>query len=70
RSPTGMLGWLRRADDQPARVPGGVAVATQLVNRASDRERGLRQLQQRRDGWLEANAHLGPQYRQVVRSLA
>jgi len=65
-----MLGWLRRADDQPARVPGGVAVATQLVNRASDRERGLRQLQQRRDGWLEANAHLGPQYRQVVRSLA
>jgi conjugative relaxase-like TrwC/TraI family protein len=26
--------------------------------------------QQRRDGWLEANAHLGPQYRQVVRALA
>jgi hypothetical protein len=28
------------------------------------------QHQQRRDGWLEANAHLGPQYQQVVRSLA
>jgi hypothetical protein len=22
------------------------------------------------DGWLEANAHLGPAYRQVVRTLA
>jgi len=32
-----------------------------------DRERQLRQHQQRR-GWLEANAHLGPQYRQVVRA--
>ena len=30
----------------------------------------MRQYQQRRDGWLEANAHLGPQYRQVVRTLA
>jgi len=45
-------------------------VATQQASRASDRERGLRQLQQHRDGWLEANAHLGPQYRQVVRALA
>jgi hypothetical protein len=70
RPPTGMLGWLRRADDQPARVPGGLAVATQQANRASDRERELRHHQQRRDGWLEANAHLGPQYRQVVRTLA
>jgi hypothetical protein len=70
RPPMGMLGWLRRADDQPARVPGGLAVATQQANRASDRERELRQHQQRRDGWLEANAHLGPQYRQVVRILA
>jgi hypothetical protein len=35
-----------------------------------DRERELRQHQQRHDGWLEANAHLGPQYRQVVRTLA
>jgi conjugative relaxase-like TrwC/TraI family protein len=70
RPPTVMLGWLRRADDQPARVPGGLAVATQQANRACDRERELRQHQQRRDGWLEANAHLGPQYRQVVRTLA
>ena len=45
-------------------------MATQQVNRAHDRERELRQHQQRRDGWLEANAHLGPQYRQVMRALA
>jgi conjugative relaxase-like TrwC/TraI family protein len=68
--PTGMLRWLRRGGDQPAGMPGGVAVATQQANRAHDRERELRQHQQRRDGWLEANAHLGPQYRQVVRTLA
>jgi hypothetical protein len=30
----------------------------------------LRRHQQRRSGWLEANAHLGPAYRQVVRELA
>jgi hypothetical protein len=70
RQPAGMLRWLRRADDQPSRVPGRVAVATQQVDRAHDRERELRQHQQRRDGWLEANAHLGPQYRQVLRTLA
>jgi hypothetical protein len=70
RPPTGMLGWPRRADDQAARVPGGLAVATQQANRTSDQERELRQHQQRRDGWLEANSHLGPQYRQVVRALA
>jgi hypothetical protein len=70
RQPAGMLGWRRRGGDQPARVPGGLAVATQQVNRAHDRERELRQHQQRRDGWLEANAHLGPQYRQVMRALA
>jgi hypothetical protein len=51
-------------------VPGGLAVATQQANRAHDRERELRQHQQRRHGWLEANAHVGPQYRQVVRALA
>jgi hypothetical protein len=51
-------------------MAGGLAVATQQANRANDRERELRQYQQRRDGWLEANAHLGPQYRQVVRTLA
>jgi hypothetical protein len=70
RQPAGMLRWLGRADDQPSRVPGGVAVATQQANRAHDRERELRQHQQRREGWVEANAHLGPQYRQVVRALA
>jgi hypothetical protein len=45
-------------------VPSGLAVATQQVDRAHDRERELRQHRQRRQGWLEANAHLGPQYRQ------
>jgi hypothetical protein len=70
RQPPGMLGWLRRVGDQPADVPGGLAVATQQADRAHDRERELRQHQQRRDGWLEANAHLGPQYRQVMRTLA
>jgi hypothetical protein len=69
RQPPGMLRWLRRGD-QAAQVPGGLAVATQQTNRAHDRERELRQHQQRRDGWLEANAQLGPQYRQVVRALA
>jgi conjugative relaxase-like TrwC/TraI family protein len=69
RQPTGMLRWLRRGEE-PARIPGGLAVATQQANRAHDRERELRQHQQRRHGWLEANAHLGPQYRQVVRALA
>jgi conjugative relaxase-like TrwC/TraI family protein len=68
--PGGMLRFLRRSNDQPAQLPGGLAVATQQVNRAQDRERELRQHQQRRHGWLEANAHLGPQYRQVVRALA
>jgi hypothetical protein len=47
-----------------------LAVATQQANRTHDRERELRQHQQHRQGWLEANAHLGPQYRQVVRILA
>ena len=70
RQPPGMLRWLRRSNDQPAQLPGGLAVATQQANRAHDRERELRQHQQRRDGWLEANAHLGLQYRQVVRTLA
>jgi conjugative relaxase-like TrwC/TraI family protein len=69
RQPAGMLRWLRRGEE-PAGIPGGLAVATQQANRAHDRERELRQDQQRHDGWLEANAHLGPQYRQVVRTLA
>jgi len=70
RQPASMLRWLRRAGDQPARMPGGLVVATQQANRVSDRERELRQHQQHRQGWLEANAHLGSQYRQVVRALA
>jgi hypothetical protein len=47
-----------------------VQLATQQANRAADRERELRQHQQARAGWLEANAHLGPAYRRVVRELA
>jgi hypothetical protein len=65
-----MLRWLRRSNEQPAQVRGGLAVATQQADRAHDRERELRQHQQRRDGWLEANSHLGPKYRQVMRTLA
>jgi hypothetical protein len=65
-----MAAQFGRGDGQPAEVPGGLAVATQQVNRAHDWERELRQHQQRHHGWLEANAHLGPQYRQVVRALA
>jgi hypothetical protein len=64
-----MLRFLRHGD-QRSQVPGGLAVATQQADRAHDRERGLRQHQQRRAGWLEANTHLGPQYRQVMRTLA
>ena len=60
RQPGGMLRWLRRDSDQPNPVLGGLAVATQQANRAHDRERELRQHQQHRQGWLEANAHLGP----------
>ena len=70
RQPGGMLRWLRRGGDQPTQMQGGLAVSTQLANRAHDRERELRQDQQRRDGWLDANAHLGRQYRQIVRTLA
>jgi conjugative relaxase-like TrwC/TraI family protein len=50
--------------------PGVVAVARQQADRAADAELKLRQQQQRRAGWLEANAHLGPAYRQVMRELA
>jgi conjugative relaxase-like TrwC/TraI family protein len=70
RRPADMLGWLRRGDEQPTRIPGGLTVATQQANRAHDRERQLRQHQHRRHGWLEANAHLGPTYREIVRTLA
>jgi conjugative relaxase-like TrwC/TraI family protein len=50
--------------------PGTVAVACQQADRATEAELKLCQHQQRRAGWLEANAHLGPAYRQVVRELA
>ncbi|HWD47604.1 MAG TPA: MobF family relaxase [Actinomycetota bacterium] len=70
RQPTSMLRVLLRGQELPAGMPGGVAVATQQANRAQDRERELRQHQHVRAGWLEANAHLGPQYQQVVRALA
>jgi conjugative relaxase-like TrwC/TraI family protein len=65
----GMLGWLR-GGEEPARIAGSLAVATQQVNRAHDRERELRQHQQVRAGWLEASTDLGAQYRRVVRALA
>jgi hypothetical protein len=67
---TSMLRWLGRGHDYTAQVPGGLAVAIQQANRAHDLERELRQHQHRRDGWLEANAHLGPAYGEVVRTLA
>jgi hypothetical protein len=66
----GMLRWLPRDGEQPAEIPGGLAVATQQANRTYDQERELRQHQQHRAGWLEANAHLGPAYRDIVRTLA
>jgi len=47
--------------------PGLVAVARQQADRATEAELTLRRHQQRRAGWLEANAHLGPAYRQVLR---
>ncbi|HTE67639.1 MAG TPA: AAA family ATPase, partial [Actinomycetes bacterium] len=50
--------------------PGVVAVARQQADRAHTTELALRRQQQRRAGWLEANAHLGPAYRHVVRELA
>jgi hypothetical protein len=65
----GMLRLLR----QPERAGadrGVVAVARQQADRAADAELRLRQHQQRRAGWLEANADLGPAYRQVLRELA
>jgi hypothetical protein len=45
-------------------------VARQQADRAHDTELALRRHQQRRAGWLEANAPLGPAYRQVIRELA
>jgi conjugative relaxase-like TrwC/TraI family protein len=48
----------------------GTLVARQQADRATEAELELRRHQQRRAGWLEAHAHLGPAYRQVVRELA
>jgi hypothetical protein len=65
----GMLRWRWQAE--PAATDRAAALlARQQADRAADAELGLRQQQQRRAGWLEANAHLGPAYRQVVRELA
>jgi hypothetical protein len=50
--------------------PGVVAVARQQADRATEAELTLRRHQQRRAGWLEANAHLDPAYRQVMQELA
>jgi hypothetical protein len=69
RQGRGMLRWRWRAG--PAGADSGVvAVARQQADRAHDSELKLRQQQQRQAGWLEANAHLGPAYWQVVRELA
>jgi conjugative relaxase-like TrwC/TraI family protein len=69
RQGRGMLRLRWRAE--PTGTDAGVVgVARQQADRAADTELALRRHQQRRAGWLEANAHLGPAYRQVVRELA
>jgi hypothetical protein len=65
----GMLRLPWRAGPAPADRAAAL-VARQQADRAHDNELALRRQQQCRDGWLEANAHLGPAYRQVVRELA
>jgi hypothetical protein len=65
----GMLRLPWRAGPDPADRAAAL-VARQQADRAHDAELALRRHQQRRAGWLEANAHLGPAYRQVVRELA
>jgi conjugative relaxase-like TrwC/TraI family protein len=69
RGAAGML-RLRWRDGSPAEQRGALALAGQQADRAIDREREVRANQQRRAGWLERNAHLGPAYHQVVRELA
>jgi hypothetical protein len=66
----GMLRLLGRRRPTTRADPGAVAVATQQADRAIERERELRQHQQRRDGWLEGHPHLGPAYQRVVGELA
>jgi conjugative relaxase-like TrwC/TraI family protein len=67
QQPTSMLRLRSRVGQAPA---GAAALARQQAYRAADAERALRQHQQRRAGWLEANPDLGPAYRQVTRELA
>jgi hypothetical protein len=69
RQGRGMLRLPRRVGTAPADWAVAL-VARQQADRAHDAELALRQQQQRRAGWLDANAHLGPTYRQVVRELA
>ena len=64
-----MLRLPRRVGTAPADRAAAL-VARQQADRAHDAELTLRRHQQRRAGWLEANAHLGLAYRQVVRELA
>jgi AAA domain len=65
----GML-RLRRQAEPAGAGSGVVAVARQHADRATKAELAVRQHQQRRAGWVEANAPLGPAYRSVVRELA
>jgi conjugative relaxase-like TrwC/TraI family protein len=65
----GMLRQRRRGESASADRAAAL-VARQQADRAHDAELTLRRQQQRRAGWLEANAHLGPAYRQVLRELA
>jgi conjugative relaxase-like TrwC/TraI family protein len=66
----GMLRLLGRGHPATPADPGAVAVAAQQADRAIEREREVRQHQQRRDGWIEGHPHLGPAYRRVVGELA
>jgi hypothetical protein len=66
----GMLGLLGRGHAVTQADPAVVTVATQQADRAAEREREVRQHQQRRDGWLEGHPQLGLAYRRVVGELA
>jgi hypothetical protein len=65
-----MLRRLGRGHPAAPADPGAVAVAAQQADRAAEREREVRQHQQRRDGWLEGHPQLGLAYRRVVGELA
>jgi len=69
RQGRGVLRLPRQTGPAPADRAAAL-VARQQADRAHDTELALRRHEQRRAGWLEANAHLGPAYRQVVRELA